>query len=297
MSTATAPTLEQQLERILAAKHYGQIVNVQKHPQEFKELIQQIHPDVCKLPKAADATAHLNKLRDVFVEGIKYPDDAGGYVTNGYWAHWKSTEPCVKWSFENINRFAALSDTASAQFKKYLPHIATPLGNDVYQLGFEKRAIPLSGLTLPQEHANWILSRLLEYAAYLAQMEFVHCGLTPESVFIVPENHGIIISSFYHLTRIGNPVKTISAKYKDWYPPELFANKQATTAIDLQMVKKIAIYLLGDRSGIGVKLRKTCDGEFVNFLLQSDDDAFLTYGSYRLLLKNKFESKFHILNI
>jgi serine/threonine protein kinase len=170
-------------------------------------------------------------------------------------------------------------------------------GNDTYELVFAKRAIPLGGLTLPQEHVNWVLSRLLEYTAYLAQVDFVHCGLMPENVFIVPENHGIIIISFYHLTRIGSTVKTISAKYKDWYPPELLQTKLATSGVDLEMVKKIAIYLLGDQSGAGVKLRKTHNADFINFLIKRHDDPYNTYKEYRELLKNNFESKFHVLNI
>ncbi|HSY75882.1 MAG TPA: hypothetical protein VK890_03430, partial [Bacteroidia bacterium] len=71
----------------------------------------------------------------------------------------------------------------------------------------------------------------------------------------------------------------------------------ATSAVDLEMVKRVAIYLLGDQSGLGVKLRKTHNADFINFLIKRDDDPYNTYKEYRELLKKNFESKFHVLNI
>ncbi len=83
----------------------------------------------------------------------------------------------------------------------------------------------------------------------------MHCGLNPESIFIVPETHGIQICSFYHLTKIGNRIGTISGKYSNWYPQDVFKTKIATPIIDLGCSMKIASYLLGDTSGIGIKHR------------------------------------------
>ena len=144
---------------------------------------------------------------------------------------------------------------------------------------------------------NWILSRLLEIAAWFAQEGIVHGGINPKSVFLVPETHGIIISSFYHLKRIGQPLETISASYQNWYPATIFTKKVAETAIDLEGCKRTAAYLLGDTSGLGVKLKKTHLPAFVDFLLDRHTNAYDCYREYRALLKRYFEQRFRPLHL
>jgi hypothetical protein len=296
-ATVTLPTTEQLIEAILNAKHVAQILEIKSITQEYKDIARRIHPDVCTLPGADKAFQKLNEFRDLYNGGRTLRDETGELKTNEYWVRWNSEEPCVKWSLENLARLKQLQGSSAVHFNKYLPMQSLTLAPNQYQLNFTKRAIPLSGLTLPQQHVNWVLGRLLEIVAYFGQIGFVHCGLTPESIFITPEDHGIQVCSFYHWTKLGNPVKTISGKYADWYPNELFTNKTATSAIDLEMVKKIAIYLLGDQSGVGIKLRKTHNEKFIDFCLQRTDNAYATWCDYRTLLANNFPKQFHILNI
>jgi len=283
--------------KILSANKIEDILDIADADKEYKRIMMLIHPDKCDHEDASKASVRLNELRDHFINGKEYKDDTGSYRTNGYWVEWTSDKPRMKWSFENYSRFLQLSDPASLHFRKYLPEGSSLAGNQKYTFSFGLRSIPLSGQTLPQEHVNWVLNRLLEYCAYLDQTGFSHAGLNPESVFIVPENHGIKICSFYHLTRMGSKVKTISAKYSDWYPRELFSGKIATSAIDIELSKRIAAYLLGDRSGVGVKLRKTHNEAFVGFLLKHHDSPYEALIEYRALLAAHFEKKFHILSL
>lgn len=283
--------------KIEKASKLEDVVSVTDFKTDFNSISKEIHPDKCSLPGASEAMAKMNLWKDYFENGKELKDDIGIFRTNGYWADFKSDVENLMWSIENYRIFKQLKTERDEHFKKYLPKEGKLLSDGTFRFEFDKRAIPLSGLTLPQEHVNWVLNRLLEYCAYLSEIGFSHCGLNPESVFIVPETHGIQICSFYHLTKFGNRIKTVSGKYRNWYPQEMFANKIASPVIDLELSKKIASYLLGEPSGSVIKLRKTHNEDFVNFLISQNDNAYNTLSAYRELLKKNFKKQFHLLSI
>lgn len=285
------------IARIEKASKIEDVISIANFKTEFDNIVKEIHPDKCSLPGASEATAKMNVWRDVFENGKEYFDDASTFRTNGYWAEYRSDKKNLAWSIENYRRFKHLTGPANDHFQKYIPATGKLLSDGTFRYEFTDRSIPLSGLQLPQEHVNWVLSRLLEYCAYFAEIGFSHCGLNPESVFIVPETHGIQVCSFYHLTKLGNKIGTISGKYSAWYPPETFHTKEATMAIDIELSKKIAAYLLGDPSGSAVKLRKTHNEDFVNFLVSASDNSYKTFTTYKELLKKNFKKQFHSLTI
>lgn len=283
------------IEKIKTSSKVEDVLSVASFKDDFKDIMKKIHPDVCKLAGADEAAAKMVTWKEFIESGKEYRDDIGTYRTNGYWIKFDSDEPNLQWSLENWQLLSKLNDEPKhAHFQKYIP--ASMLGIE-HKLVFDKRAIPLSGLSLPQEHVNWIVNRLLEYCSYLAEIGFVHCGLNPESVFIVPETHGIQIVSFYHWARIGNKVGTISGKYRSWYPTDLFDDKIATTSVDLEAVKKIGAYLLGAQSGNATQLRKTHNEDYVNFLVSHSDNAYQTLNLYKEMLAKNFKKQFHLLTI
>lgn len=285
------------IHSIMNASKFEDVISADNFQAEFKNVAKEIHPDRCKIPMASEAMMKLNQWRDYFENGKEYKDDCGTYKTNGYWVEFTSTEPNLSWSIENFRLIKDLKDEASEHFKKYIPERGKLTADGKVRFEFSKRAIPLSGLLLPQEHVNWVLSRLLEYSAYLSQIGFVHCGFNPESIFIIPESHGLQICSFYHWTRFGNRVKTISGKYKNWYPPSMFIDKSASSLIDIELSKKIACYLLGEPSGNAIKLRKTHNEDFINFLVDQHKEAYPILTLYRNLLAKNFKKEFHLLTI
>lgn len=287
------------ISTILKAAKLADVVDIDNYAIQFKEIIQLIHPDKSSHPDAAKATAKLNTLRDEYEKGIPGRDEVTEYTTNGYQAAYTITDAnraMVTWSVENYRHLIHDGKLKTPHFTKYMP-LQMSITKDFLGVAFEKRSIPISKLILPQEHVNWILSRLLEYSLLLNQLGYVHCGLNPESIFITPENHGIVIMNYYHLTKVGGKVGTINGDYKNWYPAKLFIDKLATAEIDLRLAKKIAAYLLGDPSGSGVRLKKDHNEHWVNFILQQDTDPVKCYDNYRRILKENFESKFYILNI
>jgi len=161
------------------------------------------------------------------------------------------------------------------------------------------RAVPLSSLgVVEQKHANWMLSRMFEFASWINQIGYSHAGINPESIYIMPENHGMCCISFYHMTKLDKPLKAISAQYKNFYPPQVFTNKKAESNIDIELSKRTTIYLLGDKSGSGTVLRKTHENEIIDFLQKQGDDTIQNYNEYRDLLRKFFDMKqFHTLSV
>lgn len=281
---------------ILKAKKLEDILDTSNMKSEFDALIKLVHPDRCSLPQAHEASSKLITLRDAFEKGTAYTDDIGRYHTNGYFAEFSGDKDFLKRSLDNYRRLKSLKDSSSLHFHRYLPETMETQG-DILRITFPHRAVPLYSLQLPQEHVNWILSRMLECIAWFSQIGYVHAGITPESVFVVPETHGIIFTSFYHLTEMDRPLRTISAKYSHWYPACTFDDKMAVPLIDIELAKKTAINLMGDPSGSGVRLKKTHNNEFLDFVIRQHEDAYDAFKQYRALLDKLFEKKFYPLDI
>ncbi len=285
------------IDKITAAAKIEDVISIANFKNEFNAVMKEIHPDVCSLDGAKEASAKMNEWKEIHESGKEYKDDAGTFTTNYYWVEGKSETKSHTWSIENYRIFQNLKNNSDKHFQKYLPKECKVFQDGGYKYFFENRAVPLSGLALPQEHVNWVLNRLFEYCAYLSEIGFSHCGLNPESIFIVPENHGIQICSFYHLTKFGNKIGTVSGKYSHWYPTEMFINKTASPTIDIECAKHIAAYLLGEKSGSAARLRKTHNEDFVNFLLTQHTNAYQCLTAYRELLAKNFKKQFHSLTI
>jgi hypothetical protein len=288
------------IKKIMSAHHLGEILDVKTLHTEYKTIVKLIHPDICKHPDATTAISRLNELKAQYEDGKTFKDHVCKIVSNGYWVRYEGDKDAKVHMFRSLGNWAILDKMKHAHFSKYIPQALVASSEpDQYNLVFNttQRIVPLTGLKLPQEHVNWILSRLLEFCAWLAQNGYAHLGITPETVFICPETHGIIIGSFYHMTPIGQKVTTIAGPYRNWYPTKLLKDKIALNGYDAEMCKRLAVYLLGEKSGIGVKLMKTHSKEFINFITTSHENCYLAFSEYRKLLSTHFPSKFHILNI
>lgn len=291
---------EEVITKILNAKSViDAFYDVTDWKQVYRNYIRLIHPDVCSLPNAIEATEKLNKFKDELESGKKHKDDAGEVTYAVQVVKIVGDEKLLKKSFDNYNYLMSLKDEASIYFKKYLPVSAKMISETELHFTLSRRAVPLSSLgVVEQKHANWILSRMFEFTAWINQVGYSHAGISPESIYIMPDNHGMSCISFYHMTKLNNPLKTISAQYKNFYPPQVFSNKKSESNIDIELAKRTAIYLLGDKSGSGVVLRKTHNNEIIDFLQKQCYVVDENYKEYRGLLKKHFDMKqFHVLNV
>src|ERR1035437_6040638 len=274
-------------------------------PDDWKKTYLQysklIHPDSCSLSDASNAMAIMNHYKDLIENGQSFVDEAGTFKIFEKKIEYEVTDTnrkLIAKSVDNYNLLMAKHDKASESFHRYLPE-SMVLEKNKLTINLKDRAVPLTGQKLPQIHVNWIFSRMFEFSLWLRQIDRVHMGLNPTTVFVVPETHGIIIISFYHICVLGKKADTISAKYKMWYPTNLFVKKIATPDIDLELCKKIALYLLGDKSAAGTKLKmdKDINKEVLNFLLTKHENSYDEFVLYRKLLEKNFEKKFYVLSL
>ena len=284
------------IAHILASTRAGQVLSRANYRAEYRALLKLLHPDVCHLPHATEAVTRLNAYAAQLEALYNFADDAGPlHLLPDGRLRFDGDEALLRLSASNYQKLRGLTDAASRHFGQYLPAglawegpalLATP----------PARVVPLAGLVLPPEHVAWVLSRLLELVAWLHQSGFCHGGLVPEALALVPETHGVVAVSFYHLTTLGGPLTTISGKYRHWYPDAVFTAKRAAPGLDLALVQRTATYLLGDASGNGVRLRGLLDERLLTFLLRPHHDAYQAFDDYRHLLRQLYPvPQFHPL--
>lgn len=267
----------------------------------YKSYSRLIHPDTCQQFNASDAMARLNEYKDLINNGIEYQDETGPFKVFEKKIVYQVTDEnraLLRKSFENYKILKTKTDKSSVSFHRYLPE-SMRLGKNQLVISFKDRSVPLTGEQLPQIHVNWLFSRMFEVSLWFRNIGYSHMGMNPTTVFVVPETHGIILTTFYHMTHLDTKADTISARYKMWYPTMLFMKKIATQDIDLELCKKIALYLLGDRSAAGTKLKRDVDvnQEILTFLLTKHQNEVEDYKQYRELLSKNFEKKFYPLDL
>ena len=188
---------------------------------EFRAYSLLLHPDRCQLPGAEEAFRKLTEYRDAIEKGFSFKDDVGNVTYSDFSVIIEGNPDLLKKSFENFDKLCNLKDNASKHFRKYLPATGTYKDGKIV-FGNDMRMVSLNDYQMPLDHARWVLSRLLEFSAWLAEVGYVHAGINPSSIFIVPETHGIICTSFYHLTKVNTQLKTVSSTYANWYPSYIF---------------------------------------------------------------------------
>jgi hypothetical protein len=290
------------VEKVLASNKPSDIFPEDWKP-EYLRFTKLIHPDACKLTDASEAMAKLNHYKDMIEKGSEFSDETGVFRVFEKRIEYHVTDlnrALLTKSVNNYKKLMALTDKSSVAFHRYLPEKML-LEKYKLTITLKDRAIPLTNQTLEQIHVNWLFSRMFEFTLWLRQVGYSHMGMNPTTVFVVPETHGIIMISFYHMTQLGKKAETISAKYKMWYPTTLFTKKVATPDIDLELCKKVAIYLLGDRSAAGTKLKmdkkNLVNKDILTFLLTKHENKFDEYQKYREILHKNFEKKFCPLDL
>jgi len=297
------------LDIILKATHFNQIC---KSDDDYKKLAKLLHPDRCKDSMANDALVHLNSLRDEAEKGLKFNDESGEYVTTGFTHTWSGNvnKDLLTASYNGYNTLVkemkkVYSGERLDHFMRYIPHNYS-LTNDKLSFTTALRCIPLSHMIkkisydpLKYKHYNWVYSRMIEFCVMLESVGIGHNGISPESVFIIPETHGITVSTFFHSKPFNQNLKTLNGRNRSWYPDKVFTNKISEPGIDITLAKKLTISNLGDNSGSGVVLRlnKEINPNVLTYFMRSDNNALNSMKEWREILHNNYKSEFLPLNI
>lgn len=300
----TAPDL---IKKINSARNFTQVFENGRSLDEWKssyiEMAKILHPDICKEDGAHEALSKLNHLKDFMEQGNSVKDEVGEIRVHYNKIVIKGDKKFIDRSYQNYTVLGGLKDDAAKNFQRYLPQsmiypaFAPGLPSEgSYEIPLKDPAVPLSALVPPvdQKHVNWIVSRIMELAGWFRQIGYVHGGLTPHSVFVVPKTHGIICTTFYHMTKLGNPMNTVSGPFASFYPAKLFTDKKATMDIDVELAKRIGIYLLGDKSGNGTILKKApnVNQAMLAVLQRYQQDPYVAFKEYRTTLEKEFKKEF-----
>lgn len=274
------------IQKILSTSQASSIFHRAHFRKDYVRILKMLHPDICPHPQASEALAKVHLWKEKMEGGIS--DDAGHiHMADAHTFVIKGQKELLQHSLEQYQALMQLKDEASLHFRRYLPEAMYWEGDDLH-VRTKEQAMSLHELRLPEQHVTWLTSRMLEFTAWLHQSGYVHAALLPESLAVVPETHGIVCLTFYHMRHKNSMLRTLSGRYAHWYPPDVFNEKRALPSIDLSLLQKTALYVLGDPSGSGVKLKKDCNEAFIDFLIQSHDEAYTTFDRYRKLLESLF---------
>ena len=282
--------MENIIKEILNAKSSYELFPTEDSIKEYRRLAK-VHPDICKLPQAEEAFLRLQNLHDLHKNGSSFESDLGKvtYFQNGKIII-KGNPSILKINLDNYNKVIKSYPEIINYTVKNMTLKDDTLTCNVYtyiRLGTE--------LYWPQVHINWLISRLLEFNGYLEIVNKYFNGLNPKTLMVLPKTHGIAMFNFIHLTEIPNAPKTAPGEFINWYK-----NKASTRLLNLELVAKTIIYLLGDNTGIGNKLKldKNINKDILNFLLNIKDNKItITYFEYKELLNSIYEKKFHPFNV
>ncbi|MGM5630529.1 hypothetical protein O2K51_06455 [Apibacter raozihei] len=292
------------IKNILSSTWYPDIC---KSELEYKQLVKLFHPDLNKDLDSQKIVTHLNMLKNFYEKGEEYNDESGKFNTNYRLHRWKGDIQLLKKSKSNYDKLIHIAKTnfdkdSFLHFMNYFPSNLEFEGSELQYIS-QYKCIPLSTVIKKIEanekvkHINWIYSRMIESLVLLESLGITHAGFNPDSVFVVPEIHGIKITSFYHMC--AGELSTISAKYKLFYPAQVFKTKIAGSYIDLSLIKKTAIVGLGDMSGSGVKLRSDSliNPTVLDYFLYPEANAFNSMKKWRKILDSNFSKEFVELKI
>lgn len=275
------------IRKILQSKKPSDIFDLTNWKTQFRDWSQHLHPDKNPDPMAHEAFQVLLKYRGILENGVEFSDEVcPKIVFKDKVLTFYGPMDMLKISYDNFMKIKDTVDSVKTPFRRYLPD-RMELEKDCLKVYLQHDPHLIQGLTLEEKHGRWFLNRLLEYSTLLNEKSgHTHAGLTPNSVLICPEEHGIQVVSFYHLVPVNT--KMVSAvgihPYKTWYPTDIFTTKISVPEIDLLMSKHLATYIMGDKSGFANTLRGILSGELVDYLLSYDDTLLDGYFKYQQIL-------------
>jgi len=257
-----------------------------------------IHPDKCSLDGAEEAMGKLNGFKTELENGKIFSDESGEITYFPFKVVMSGNKDLLDISLKNYNILKNLKTKAAIKFNNLLPEKMFFDGEKLI-IEFDNRYIPLFTVnTLPQEHVNWVYRRMITFSSWLAKEGFVHSGINPDSVFIDPLNHHINVITFYHMAEKDTKIKTISGKWSRFYQEDVFRNKLAKSLTDVELCKKTAIWLLGDKTGRGSILRWKKYPKLVEQFLNFEPVPYNALISFTKVMSEDFDTtKFIKLNI
>jgi DnaJ-like protein len=160
---------------------------------------------------------------------------------------------------------------------------------------------------LEDMHLGWMFKRVLTAIGFAHRQGFIHAAVLPSHLRFQTKNHGAQLISWGHSVETGGAVRTISAKYKDWYPPEVINKEPATPGTDIYLAAKTMLYLAGvdpnkplkiDAKQIPIPMQRFFQSCLLPGAKMRPDDAWALHDEFDELLKTLYgKPRFHHLRV
>jgi hypothetical protein len=98
---------------------------------------------------------------------------------------------------------------------------------------------------LDGRHLAWIFKRLLTVLGFSHRQNILHGAVLPCHAMIHAAGHGLQLVGWGRSGTVGQRIRTVPARYRDWYPAEVQHQRAASPATDLFLAARCLVYLAG----------------------------------------------------
>jgi hypothetical protein len=98
---------------------------------------------------------------------------------------------------------------------------------------------------LDGRHLAWIFKRLLTVLGFCQRQNIIHGAVLPCHAMLHAAGHGLQLVGWGQSVRAGERLRSVPARFRDWYPPEVQHGRCARPATDLFLAARCVVYLAG----------------------------------------------------
>jgi hypothetical protein len=158
---------------------------------------------------------------------------------------------------------------------------------------------------LDGRHLAWIFNRLLTVLGFCHRQGTLHGAVLPCHVMIDAARHGLQLVGWGQSVASGQRIKTVPARYTDWYPPEILKKQPAGPAMDLFLAARCMVYLAGGDpvtnwmpEAVPVPMQRFITTCLLESARMRPDDAWALLEDFEVLLRSLYgPPKFHELTL
>lgn len=299
------------LDKVLNAECASELFSRDNIKREYREILREIHPDVCKDARAKEATEKLIELyergkrgewyrgatiirnsktgRRYRIKPIKEYDIGIGkmYLTKGYIIIEIEREAYKGRGNKEMESISGLGSLPVIEYEDW--------GEGVTVIKRDKE-IPLREFwnnyrgKIPAKVCAWIVTRLLSYACGLKVLGLVHCGIVMDSVFLDIEGHGVkVCGGWCYCVRVGHKMIGTTQEVYRVMSPISKRDKKARFSTDIESIKSLALKLMGCNSRICSTSVPVPIMEFLRSC--SSEDAIEELGKWEKALKDSWGAR------
>lgn len=110
------------------------------------------------------------------------------------------------------------------------------------------------GGAIDARHVAWIGSSLQNLACYFDYAGIVHHDISPQTVFVSPENHSVmLLGGWWYANFAGGRIFALPNRTINVAPADVMRKKRADARVDLELIRQTGRELLGENGSAPIK--------------------------------------------